>query len=142
MDDKPSRANMQPVPRSIWFAKLKDSPKYLFVQDYMNDLLENFIFSTGFFGILADSAYSANNFYALVSSKMFDENKNALSIGATMQGINNESFKEILVPNASIDLMNEFGQKIDSFLRIIYSNKIKISKLKQLKLQYLKRFFG
>ncbi|MDR1819530.1 MAG: hypothetical protein LBR15_04690 [Methanobrevibacter sp.] len=28
MDDKTSRANMQPVPKSVWFAKMKDSRKY------------------------------------------------------------------------------------------------------------------
>lgn len=48
MDDKPSRANMQPISNSIWFAKMIDSKKLIMVDEYCNDLLNNYIFSTGF----------------------------------------------------------------------------------------------
>lgn len=48
MDDKPNRANMQPITKSIWFAKMIDSRKLIMVDDYCNDLLNNYIFSTGF----------------------------------------------------------------------------------------------
>ena len=140
--NKPSRANMQPIPNSIWFAKLKDSPKYLFVLDYMYDILNEYIFSTGFLGIKATSSRIANYFYALITSTDFDEQKNRLSIGATMQGINNDSFKEILVPNLPIDTMEQIGSQIEEFTKTIYINNCKVSNLKKQKEQYLKKFFG
>jgi type I restriction enzyme S subunit len=133
---------MQPIPNSIWFAKLKDSPKYLFVKDYMNDILNNYIFSTGFLGLKANNDYLANYYYSLITSNEFEDNKNRLSIGATMQGINNDTFKEILVPNSSIKEMEAFGKEIDEFLKQIYINKTKINKLKDTKQLYLKKFFG
>ena len=142
MTEKPSRANMQPIPKSIWFAKLKDSPKYLFVQDYMKDILKDYIFSTGFLGLEAQTRFIANYLYALITSDDFDVQKNALSIGATMQGINNDSFKEIMVPCLSIDQMNSIGEGFDSLLVQIYSNNRKIQELNNLKQLYLKKFFG
>ena len=36
MDDKPSRANMQPISNSIWFAKMIDSKKLIMVDEYCN----------------------------------------------------------------------------------------------------------
>ena len=142
MTEKPSRANMQPIPKSIWFAKLKDSPKFLFVQDYMKDILKDYIFSTGFLGLEAQTRFIANYLYALITSNDFDVQKNALSIGATMQGINNDSFKEIMVPCLSIDQMNSIGEGFDNLLVQIYSNNRKIQELNNLKQLYLKKFFG
>ena len=142
MTEKPSRANMQPIPKSIWFAKLKDSPKFLFVQDYMKDILKDYIFSTGFLGLEAQTRFIANYLYALITSDDFDVQKNALSIGATMQGINNDSFKEIMVPCLSIDQMNLIGEEFDNLLVQIHSNNRKIQELNNLKQLYLKKFFG
>lgn len=140
--NKPSRANMQPIPNSIWFAKLKDSPKYLFVLDYMTDILNEYIFSTGFLGLKTANSKIANYFYALITSADFAEQKNRLSIGATMQGINNDSFKEILVPNLSIETMEKIGSQIEELTKIIYINNCKISNLKNQNKQYLKKYFG
>jgi hypothetical protein len=80
--------------------------------------------------------------YSLITSKQFDENKNALSIGATMQGINNDSFKEIQVPNVNINLMTTIGKEVESKIKTIYYNKKKIERLTFLKINYLKKFFG
>ncbi|MCK9329256.1 MAG: restriction endonuclease subunit S [Candidatus Cloacimonetes bacterium] len=142
MKDKPSRANMQPIPNSVWFAKLKDSPKFLYVRDFMEYILNNYIFSTGFMGLVCDNSYVSNYMYSLITSKQFDENKNALSIGATMQGINNDSFKEIQVPNVNINLMTTIGKEAESKIKFIYYNKKKIERLTLLKKNYLKKFFG
>ena len=46
--NRPSRANMQPIPNTIWFAKLKDSPKFIIVKNSSKRILNNYIFSTGF----------------------------------------------------------------------------------------------
>ena len=142
MKDKPSRANMQPISNSVWFAKLKNSPKFLYVRDFMEDILNKYIFSTGFLGLVCDNSYISNFMYSLITSKQFDDNKNALSIGATMQGINNDSFKEIQVPNVNLDLMTTIGKEVESKIKTIYYNKKKIEGLTFLKKIYLKKFFG
>ena len=49
--NKPSRANMKPVINSVWFAKLKNSPKHIIVKSFSENILNNYIFSTGFMGI-------------------------------------------------------------------------------------------
>jgi Restriction endonuclease S subunits len=139
--ERPSRANMQPIPNSIWFAKLKDSPKFLYVLDYMDDILNNYIFSTGFLGIKAYDSLVTNYLYALITSDEFEEQKNRLSIGATMQGINNDSFKEILVPNLSLSEMQLIGKNLSPLTHLIYKNNTYISKLKKLKKGYLDKFF-
>lgn len=48
---RPSRANMQPIKKSVWFAKMKESRKILIVTDEDHDIFQNNILSTGFMGI-------------------------------------------------------------------------------------------
>lgn len=40
---------MQPIEKSIWFSKMIESMKLIVIDNYSNSLLENYIFSTGFF---------------------------------------------------------------------------------------------
>ena len=46
-----SRANMQPSVNSVWFAKMKNSIKHLYLNSHMKQLIENSILSTGFCGL-------------------------------------------------------------------------------------------
>ena len=93
-EDKPSRANMQPVEKSIWFAKMIDSRKLIMVDNYCYELLNNYIFSTGFCGLKCKDEY----FYYLwtfLLSDTFDTIKNNFCTGTTMQAINNKDTKLI-----------------------------------------------
>ena len=47
-ETRESRANMQPVINSIWFAKMKNSIKHLFLNKEMSSFVDNSILSTGF----------------------------------------------------------------------------------------------
>ena len=47
---RPSRANMQPIKNSVWFAKMKGSNKKLIITDSDSDLINNYILSTGYLG--------------------------------------------------------------------------------------------
>ena len=58
-----------------------------------------------------------------------------------MQGINNDSFKEILVPNVSLNEMQLIGKTLSPLTHLIYKNNTYISKLKKLKKDYLDKFF-
>jgi len=86
--DRPSRANMQPEENTFWFAKLKDSPKYVLVKSESTRILDTMILSTGFMGIKSDR-FALNYLYCLFTSDEFINQKDLLSNGATMQGINN-----------------------------------------------------
>ena len=94
---------MEPIENSSWIAKLKDSPKYILINNYSKEYIDDFILSTGFLGIKSSNSYINNYIFTLISSKEFQERKNQISIGATLQGINNDSFKQILVPDLAIE---------------------------------------
>ena len=48
---RPSRANMKPMKNSVWFARMVDSRKLLFFDEYKKFDLENYVLSTGFCGL-------------------------------------------------------------------------------------------
>ena len=138
--NKPSRANMKPVINSVWFAKLKNSPKHIIVKSFSENILNNYIFSTGFMGIkLNEKKFNLISTYLI--SNIFDEEKNKLSIGATMQSINNNTFKNMYIPDFTEDDFQYFNIISENVLKNIYfleQENIKLNKLKQL---YLAKFF-
>ncbi|WP_405280667.1 restriction endonuclease subunit S [Methanobrevibacter sp.] len=132
MEDKPSRANMQPVPKSIWFAKMIDSRKLIMVDDYSEELLNNYIFSTGFCGLKCVDKY----FYYLwtfLLTDAFDNIKNNFCTGTTMQAINNKDTKliEFVIPND--ELLFRFNSIAEPIYKEIYYNTTEIKKLQKLR---------
>lgn len=140
-ENRPSRANMQPVVNSTWIAKLKDSPKFILINDYSQEILNEFVLSTGFLGVLSPNRFVNNYIFALVSSNSFQERKNQISIGATMQGINNDSFKNIQVPNLNITQVTQIGKSLDSVYEQMSDIKKKTLILKNVKKNLLEKFF-
>ncbi|MEN3039569.1 MAG: hypothetical protein ABDI07_10570, partial [Candidatus Kryptonium sp.] len=67
---RPSRANMQPVENSVWFARMINSPKFLLADE---DIIKNKILSTGFLGIQTKEKASAYYLYFYVQTKEFQE---------------------------------------------------------------------
>ncbi|MBQ4077653.1 restriction endonuclease subunit S [bacterium] len=91
-----NRANMQPIPNSIWFAKMKRSIKHIYVTSNDNHLIDNYVFSTGFCGIKCDDVafeYMVN----YLNLPYFEKEKDILSHGATMEGVNNEDLKSFKI---------------------------------------------
>ncbi|WP_413828861.1 restriction endonuclease subunit S, partial [Methanobrevibacter sp. UBA412] len=128
IDKKPSRANMQPIPKSIWFAKMKDSRKLIKVDEYSKDLINNYIFSTGFCGLSCND----NAFYYLWSfilSKAFDEMKNVYCNGTTMQAINNTNVKNIKFILPDEKTLLKFNQIVFPLFKQIDINNKEIEKL-------------
>ena len=138
--DRPSRANMKPIKNSVWFAKLKSSPKHIIVKDYSNEILDNCIFSTGFLGIKIDNV-KFNLLSTYFTSDVFEKEKDSLSIGATMQSINNVTFKGMYIPDFSpIDYIS-FNNLSEPILKLIYKTELENIKLRKLKNIYLAKFF-
>ncbi|GGE31283.1 restriction endonuclease subunit S [Streptococcus himalayensis] len=102
-ESRPSRANMQPILNSVWFAKMKDSIKHIFLTSEMSVFIENYIFSTGFVGLQC-SAESFEYIASFIRFSGFESIKNDLSHGATQQAVNNTDLKEIelLVPDKRV----------------------------------------
>lgn len=138
--DRPSRANMKPIKNSVWFAKLKNSPKHIIVKDYSNEILDNYIFSTGFLGIKIDNV-KFNLLSTYFTSDVFEKEKDSLSIGATMQSINNVTFKGMYIPNFSPTDYISFNNLSEPILKLIYKTELENIKLRKLKNIYLAKFF-
>ena len=140
-NERPSRANMQPIKNSVWFAKLKNSPKYLVVKKYSDDLLNNKIFSTGFCGLKINELYF-NILSTYITSVEFNKNKDQLCMGATMQGVNNSDIGEINVPDFNEEDCVNFNKKSEKILLLNYELSQENKKLLNLKKMYLKKFFS
>ncbi|MEG1850591.1 MAG: restriction endonuclease subunit S [Bacilli bacterium] len=121
-NSKPSRANMTPIPNSIWFAKMQDSVKNMMVASYMNNILDNYIFSTGFMGIecLKNSMFYIWNY---INSDAFFSLKNNLSTGTLMAGISNTTIVgcKYVIPTESI--LNLFNNEMQKTNESIYNNE-------------------
>ena len=129
---RPSRANMQPIPWSLWFAKMKASPKFIFINDNCSELVNKCIFSTGFYGLQANR----DIFYylwAVISSPEFDIVKDAYCSGTTMQALNNEGLENITVYMPSKEELAKFTETVEPIFNAIYVNTIENEKLQNIR---------
>ncbi|MDD3662741.1 MAG: restriction endonuclease subunit S [Candidatus Pacebacteria bacterium] len=102
-ENRESRANMQPVINSVWFAKMKSSRKHIFIGKYSDDIIENNIFSTGFLGLKCEDL-AFEYIASFISSDIFELTKDIISHGATMQGIGNDDLKivKLVIPRKEV----------------------------------------
>ena len=100
-EKRPSRANMQPIINSIWFAKMKNTIKVLCFNEKNVGDIERYILSTGFAGISSHSIIPEYLKYYFVSD-IFNIQKDKFSTGTTQVAINNDGIKqiEILYPES------------------------------------------
>lgn len=99
-DSRESRANMQPSINSVWFAKMKNSVKHLFLNREMQPLIDGVILSTGFCGIQCNEIVF-EYISSFISSDYFEIAKDILAHGATQEAVNNEDMLSIrlLIPD-------------------------------------------
>lgn len=114
-DNRESRANMQPKPNSVWFAKMKNSVKHITVMSTSDDLLESSIFSTGFFGLKCESE-TLPYVRSFIYSDYFEKVKDLNSNGATMEAISNDGVKNVklIIPNETT--LKEYSDAISACL--------------------------
>ena len=131
-DNKPSRANMTPIKSSVWFAKMENSIKNILVDDYMGDILNNYIFSTGFMGMECFKN-SVNYIWSIINNRKFIDIKNSLSTGTLMAGISNTTIVNFkyLIPDE--ETLLQYNLKLREINRKIYNNKKQNEILKQLR---------
>lgn len=130
-NNRESRANMQPQPESIWFAKMKNSVKHIaFINN--SKLLNKVILSTGFAGIKAKN----NGFtylYCFINDDSFEKYKDIIASGSTQESITNTTMEYIKVLIPTHDVLNSFENDYKKYVELIYKIKEEIDLLKEYK---------
>lgn len=125
--NRESRANMDPLICSIWFAKMKNSIKHMVIPENGEWMVKKYIFSTGFSGIQCNK-YTYAYLYCLINDPFFEFTKDILSHGATQQSVNNddlESVKVIIPPLEVLKLFAEFANPLfEKLCNIILENQL------------------
>lgn len=127
---RPSRANMQPVKNSIWFAKMKDSPKFLLIDGSNESLISELILSTGFYGLqVGEGLYYVWKF---INSSDFSNQKNSNISGSVMEALNNEGLKGIRLKFPPKHLLKIFEETVTPYYLKISNNNIQIQNLQRM----------
>lgn len=138
---RPSRANMQPVSSSVWFAKMKGSNKIILVTDKDNDLIDSNIFSTGFLGIRRSDKLPISYLMAIITSKEFKTQRDLNSVGTTMAGINNNTLLKIKVPKLDEMSIPLFKEICNPLVLELSNIRRKTNSIKKLKERLLEKYF-
>ena len=102
-NERPSRAQKQPIVNSVWFARMKDTYKILCFTEINKEFAENTILSSGFCGFEIESDW-LSYFYFTVKSTEFHEKKDIYTTGATQMSLTDEGLKKLswIIPDSKI----------------------------------------
>lgn len=113
--NKPSRATIQPLHNSVWFARMSNTYKIINCCGESAHLANDSIISSGFAGFTSlEDCYGF--VYATIASKKFDEEKNRYASGSTQVSLTNEGLKKIKVLIPTIDITKNYSKIVESFL--------------------------
>jgi type I restriction enzyme S subunit len=132
-ENREGRANMQPCPNSVWFAKMKNSKNFLYYGKNSNSDVSESILSTGFAG-LTTSEVNLEYLINVIDSSEFEERKDFLSIGATQEAINKQAMNLIpfLVPAS--DTLQAFHHLVRNnylYISLLTAENRKLSELRK-----------
>lgn len=106
---RPSRASIQPVVNSVWFARMSNSYKILGFTECSSGLEDRCILSSGFAGFTS-SPECFGYVYYYIASKKFDEDKNRYATGATQVSLTNEGLAKMIVRIPPMDKVRRYSQ--------------------------------
>jgi type I restriction enzyme S subunit len=139
--NRPSRANMQPLINSVWFAKMKNTIKVYSFDEKNRDEIQRYILSTGFCGVLCKQKINPTFLKMIFISDYFNKLKDSLAHGTTQQAVNTEDIKSINLPLPPLPEQ----QKIAYVLSTVQNAKEKterlVTSLKELKKSTMKHLF-
>ena len=127
-ETRESRANMQPVINSVWFAKMKNSIKHLYLNKEMNSFVNNSILSTGFYGLKCNEI-SFEYIASVVSAPIFENTKDRLSHGATQQGIGDDDMANITLLIPDDTTLRKYHEATKGFFAKISNNILENKRL-------------
>jgi type I restriction enzyme, S subunit len=134
---RPSRANMQPIENSVWFARMKATLKVL---NSNKNISKDYILSTGFCGIKCLSKINKGYLEQVFLSPSFNKRKDLFSTGSTQQGITNESLPMLLInipPVKEQEKIAEILSKTDKQIQLTEEIITKTEELKKGMMQEL-----
>ena len=122
-ENRESRANMQPISNSVWFAKMKNSKKVLYFADYSQEYLNKLVLSTGLCGLYCKDN-SLEYIWNTINSEYFEIKKDSLAHGATQQAINNEDLISIPLLIPSQNTIEQYHRQVKSIYKQKYLNEV------------------
>lgn len=117
--ERETRANMQPVSKSIWFAKMKKSIKHITIPCKSAEFVSNHILSTGFIGLKCTND-SLSYIHSYINFSNFENIKDYYSHGATQQAINNEDLKKIFIIVPPKDILEKYSKLTNNLIQKRY----------------------
>ena len=101
--NRPSRANMQPILNSVWFAKMKNTIKvYCFIEKNSEEK-DRYILSTGFCGIRCNERVFPLYIKQFFLFHLFNRMKDAFVTGSTQQDIKQSSVEKLVVTVSTLE---------------------------------------
>lgn len=120
-ETREKRANMQPTLNSVWFAKMKNSKKHLYLNKEMKQLVDECILSTGFCGLQCTEE-SFEYISSFIEHSYFELQKNTLAHGATQEAVNNDDLSNVAIVIPSSEVLNLFHQRTSGIYSQISKN--------------------
>ena len=129
-ENRPSRASITPIINAVYFARMKDTEKFLYFNKNNSDLLDKILLSTGMTGFKTAEKY-LGFLFALVSSYEFIQNKNNFATGATQVSLSDSGLKKIKVVFPKIELIEKFSEITNPWLEACSNLRKQNQKLAQ-----------
>lgn len=131
-ENREGRANMQPTASSVWFAKMKNSIKHLYLNKQMQPIIDSTILSTGFCGLQC-SAQSFEYMAAFIEHSYFESMKDVLAHGATQESVNNDDLLGLVMVVPKKEILDLFHRRTEPMYAQISKNICENQRLNMLR---------
>ena len=131
-ETRENRANMQPTLNSVWFAKMKNSIKHLYLNKGMQQLVDECILSTGFCGLQCTEE-SFEYISSFIEHSYFEIQKDTLAHGATQEAVNNDDLSNVAIVIPSSEVLHLFHERTSGIYSQISKNVCENQELTRLR---------
>jgi len=114
--ERPSRAQKQPIPNSVWFARMKETFKIAWFGPLNDERASGTLLSTGFAGFEARDAELWPLLFLIISSREFHVQKDLFCTGATQMSLTNEGLSRIRLPLPDEQSARRLGRTVGPLL--------------------------
>ena len=117
-EKRESRANMQPLPFSVWFAKMKNSIKHISFskQSYLE---KRIILSTGFAGLKCSELTYPYIWSIINTQSWFKKKKDYIATGSTQEALNETTLSYIKIEIPNNDCLAEYYKQTQQLILLI-----------------------
>jgi len=117
--EKPSRAQKQPIPKSVWFARMKETYKIAWYGPLEDERVSGIVLSSGFAGFEAKDEELWPLLFLTISSREFHLQKDLYCTGATQMSLTNEGMARIVLPMPDEQSARRLGRTAGPMLNAI-----------------------